>query len=165
MPEAALIDFAAAWLRRLWQFGAMAVLALLAWHFHARAVTNADAMRAQAAEFKQAQAAATQLAQATLQHEQAIYAAKAMEADNAYQAQLADTRDAAERYIAAHRVQSTPAQGRSGATPASAQGSGSAIPANLPADAVVVSAGDVQACSDATTYALKAHDWAGSINP
>jgi MoxR-like ATPase len=165
MPETALIDFAAAWLRRLWPFGALAVLPLLAWHFQARAVANADAMRAQAAEFKQAQAAATQLAQATLQHEQAVYAAKATEADNAYQAQLADTRDAAERYIAAHRVQSTPAQGRGGGALASAQGGGSAIPANLPADTVVVSADDVQACSSATTYALKAHDWAGSINP
>lgn len=165
MPEAALIDFAIAWARRLWPFGAMALLALLAWHFQSRAAANAEALRAQAAGFKQAQTAATQLAQAALQHEQAVYAAKATEADNAYQAQLADTRDTAARYIAAHRVQPTAAQGRSSAAPASTQGSGSAIPASLPVDAVMVSAGDVQACSDATTYALKAHEWAASINP
>lgn len=144
---------------------ALATVSLLAWHFDARAIANAGAMRVQAEQFKQAQAVATRIAQAALQHEQAVYQAKAQEADSAYQAQLADARADADRYIATHRVQPAAVAGSGGATAPSTAGSRSGVPASLPTDAVVVSTGDVQTCTDAAIYALKAHDWANSINP
>ncbi len=146
-------------------YAALVTVSLLAWHFDARAVANADTIRSQAAEFKQGQAAATQMAQAALQHEQAGYAAKAKEADDAYQTQLVDARSAADRYIADHRVQPQTAASGAGSAPAAAQSGSAGIPAGMPADAVVVSAGDVQTCSDATTYAMKARDWALTLNP
>lgn len=96
------------WLRQFWSCGAIGVLGLLAWHFDARAVANADAVRTQAAQFKQAQADATRIAQQALEHEDLVYRQKAQEADSAYQAQLADASAAADRYIAAHRVQPRP---------------------------------------------------------
>ncbi len=153
------------WLRQFWSCGAIGVLGLLAWHFDARAVANADAVRTQAAQFKQAQADATRIAQQALEHEDLVYRQKAQEADSAYQAQLADARAAADRYIAAHRVQPPAAQGRAGGTAAATHSNGTPVPPGLPADAVVVSGADVQACTDAVTYAVKAHDWAGTIDP
>jgi hypothetical protein len=53
----------------------------------------------------------------------------------------------------------------SGAAVAAGQSRRADVPASMSADTVLVSAGDVQACTDATTYALKAHDWASTINP
>lgn len=144
---------------------ALATVSLLAWHFDARAVANAEATRVQAGQFKQAQAAAARIAQAALQHEQAVYQVKAQEEDSAYQAQLADARSDADRYIAAHRVQPAAVAGGGGATAPGSADSSSGIPASLPSGAVVVSTGDVQTCTDAATYALKAHDWANSIAP
>jgi hypothetical protein len=152
-------------LRSYWSYGALALVSLLAWHFDSRAVANADALRTQAAQFKQAQANATQIAQAALQRQQAIYATKATEADNAYQMQLADARSAADRYIAAHSVRNQTIASGSGAAVAAGQSRRADVPASMSADTVLVSAGDVQACTDATTYALKAHNWASTINP
>jgi len=152
-------------LRSYWSYGALAVVSLLAWHFDARAVANADAVRSQAAQFAQAQADATAAAQKALKDEQAAYAAKAQEADNAYQTQLADARGAAAQYISAYSVRPQTVASGAGAAPAAAQSGSASLSASLPADTVLVSPGDVQACTDATTYALKAHDWADTINP
>lgn len=146
-------------------WAALAAISLLAWHFDARAVANAEALRMQATQFKQAQADAARIAQAALQHEQALYRAKATEADSVYQAQLADARSAADRYIATYRVQPAEVASSGGGTAPSTAGRSPGVPASVPADAVMVSAGDVQTCTDAATYALKAHDWANSINP
>jgi hypothetical protein len=146
-------------------YALIALLAALAWHFDQRAVANADMIRTQAMQFKQAQADTTAIAQAALKHQEAVYQAKAQENDNAYQAQLADARSAADRYITTHRVQPAAPAGDAGTTAAGAQGGSAAIPASLPTDAVVVSGSDVQVCTDAVTYALKAHEWANSINP
>jgi len=146
-------------------YAALAVVSALAWHFDARAVANADAVRVQAEQFKAAQAAATVIAQQALAHEQSIYQAKAVEADSAYQTQLAAAQSAADRYIATHRVQPAAVARDPVTAVGSAQGSGAGVPANAAAPGVVVSADDVQRCTDATTYALKAYDWANSINP
>jgi hypothetical protein len=152
-------------LRSTWSYGALAVVTVLAWHFDSRATANANAMRTQAAQFRQAQADATTIAQAALQHEQAAYAAKAMEADNAYKAQLADARSAADRYIASHSVHSQAIASATGTTAAAAQGGGAAISASVPGNSVLVSPSDVQACTAAVSYGLKAHEWAATINP
>ena len=42
-------------LRRHWRGVTIIILAALAWHFHARAVANANALRTQAAQYRQAQ--------------------------------------------------------------------------------------------------------------
>lgn len=152
-------------LRRFWSYAALAAVSLMAWHFDNRALANADAVRTQAAQFKQAQADATMIAQQALRQEQAEYQAKATETDNAYQSRLAAARSAADQYISSHRLHITAAASAGGTTIARAQIGSSAVPANMPANAVVVSPNDVQACTDAVTYADKAHDWAMSINP
>ncbi|WP_420382023.1 hypothetical protein [Novosphingobium sp.] len=146
-------------------YGALATVSLIAWHFDARAVANAALVRSQAAAFEQTQLAATQIAQTALQHQQAAYAAKSLEADSAYQAQLANTRSAADRYIASHRVQPQTIASGGSSTAATAPGGSASVPAGVPTGAVVVSTGDVQACTDAATYALNAHTWAANINP
>ncbi len=159
MPEIAF-GMLAPLVRRYWPYLSLGVLAMLCWHFQHRAVANADALRTQAAQFQDAQEAARAIAQTALHHQEAVYQARAQEADNAYQTQLATARYAADRYIAAHRVQPAAIAGGSGAAPATAQSGGAGIPAPMPADAVMVSAGDVQACTDAVTYGLKAREWA-----
>jgi hypothetical protein len=144
---------------------ALAAVSLLAWHFDARAVANAELIRSQAAAFTQAQTIATQAAQTALQRQQAAYAAEAKEADSAYQAQLADTRSAADRYIVAHRVQPETIAHGAGSADAATTGGNTGVSAGVSADAVVVSTSDVQACTDAATYAMNAHSWATTINP
>jgi hypothetical protein len=144
---------------------ALVAVSLMAWHFDARAVANVEMIRAQAAAFKQAQATATQIAQTTLQHKQAAYQVKAMETNSAYRAQLVDAKSAADRYSATHRVQPQAVPSGRRSALAAAQGRSTSVPAIMPADAVVVSSGDLQACTDATTYALNAHSWATAINP
>jgi hypothetical protein len=156
------------WLR-LWPYGAIGVLALLCWHLDARAVANAEMVRAQAASYRSAQAAAAVIAQQALQQEKARYAAQAQEAQNEYEHQVADAHADADNYIAAHRapagLRTTPVVGAPGTAPAAGSAGGADVPAVVPADTVLVSAGDVQACTNAVTYAVQAHDWAASLNP
>jgi hypothetical protein len=145
-------------------YAAIALLGALCWHFDRRAVANADAVRTQAAQFRQAQADAQKAAQQALDRENTAYQAKATEAQNAYQAQLADAHSAADQYIATHRVQPAPAGSHAGTAAAPTDGGSASVPSAVPADAVVVSADDVQACTGAVTYALQAHDWAATLN-
>ncbi|KUR80898.1 hypothetical protein [Novosphingobium sp. FSW06-99] len=159
MPEIVL-----SLLGKYWQSVALVAVSLLAWHFDARAVANADAVRVQAAQFKQAQASATAIAQAALQHVDAIYQAKAQEADNAHQAQLADAQSAADRYIASHSVCPTAAGRSASPAPGAAQSAAAGVPASLPAGAVVVSANDVHACTAAVGYAFAARNYVLSIS-
>jgi hypothetical protein len=147
-------------------YAAIGVLGLLCWHFDARAVANADMMKAQATQFRQEQAAATQLAQKALHDQEAAYRAKAQEADNDYTRTLADARRSADSYVAHHRavfVQSGPVASPSSAAITSAESHGADVPAPVPADSVLVSASDVQACTVATNYAVSAHDWATTL--
>ncbi len=164
MPETALIDLLVHGLRKFWAYGALFAVSVLAWHLQTRAVANAAAVRVQAAQFRQAQAAAAAIAQRALKHQEVTWQAKAMEADNAYHAQLADARSAADRYIAAYRVRAQAFGGDAGAATARAADSGAVVPAAMPADAVMVSANDVQSCTNAVTYAIKARDWANQLN-
>lgn len=151
--------------RRLWLPIALAGALLLAWHFQARAVANAEALRAQAAQFRQAQTDANRLAAEALHHQEAVFTARAQEAQTTHESQLASARAAADRFIAAHRVQQPATAGGATGQPASAaQDRGTALPAGLPADSVVVAADDVQACTAAVTYARDAHDWATNLN-
>jgi len=151
---------ALALLRQFWAQAALAVALLVAWHFHARAAANADALRTQAAQFAQAQADATRTAQEALHHQEALYRAKAQEADHAHDVALADARSAAYRYIADHRVRTAPVAGGAGGTVAPSSSGDPGVRAGLPADGVMVSERDVQACTDVTSYALSLREWA-----
>jgi hypothetical protein len=146
-------------------YAAIGVLALLCWHFDSRAVANADTVRTQAAQFAQAQALATAAARQALQTETAAYAAKAKDADNAYQTQFAAAQTATDQYIATHRVRTTAVASSAWPAPSPSQGANPGIPATVPVNTVVVSPGDLQACTDAVTYAIQAHDWAATLGP
>jgi hypothetical protein len=127
-------------------------------HTIARLTTQANAFRA-------AQDEAEHLAQEALHHQEALYRAKAQDADHAYQTQLAAAQSAADRYIAGHRVHTDGSRGASGA-PASAPGGGAASPdrPDNPADMVAVSADDINACTVNSTRLQAARDWALGIN-
>jgi len=153
------------WLRFL-PYGAIALLAMLAWHFDARAVAEAEGRRQDHAAYVDAQAAAAAIARAAITHQQAVYQAQAQETEHEYEQKVADAHAAADRYVADHRVgglRTGPAQGASSPAVAASTTGGPGVPPGVPADAVVVSAGDVQACTSAVTYAVQAHNWALSL--
>ena len=146
-------------------YAVIAALALLCWHFNERAVANANALRTQEKQFSTAQAIATQRVQQELVREQVFYQAKASEADRAYQIQFASVRASSDGYIASHRMQSSAAARDPRTAPEAAANSRTSVFDGVPTDVIMVSADDVQICSDAITYGLKAHDWALTLNP
>ena len=156
------------WKWGLGLFGALAVFGLFAASWHYRNAYHAEKALRQAdrAAYGAAQAEAALIAQRALGAAEAKYRTKANEADQSYRADLADARAAADRYIAAHRVRNQAlARDASGAL-ASAPDRGPGVPASLPADAfVAVSDSDVQACTEAVTYAVGAHEWALGLIP
>lgn len=122
-------------------------------HWRQKAETCAIGRKADRAEYDKLVAAAnTAKAEA-----ESRYARNAKEAQHEYQIGLAEARAATERYIAAHRLRPAAAPA---VAPSTTQSGSAAVPADVPADSVVVSASDVRACTAATNYALKAHDWA-----
>ncbi len=144
------------------------LVALLAcgwlWHGKGKAIEQRDVQIAGRAADRKAVAAAqveaARLALAAKAATEARYRTIAKEADHAYQAELADARSDAERYIAANRVRPETA-GRSPRQAAGpAEDRAAVVPVGLPATSVMVSANDVRACTDATTYALSARAWA-----
>lgn len=149
----------AALLSRHWQTLGIIALALLAWHFHGRATANAEAMREQAASFRAAQAEANRRAVEQKRRIEAQYQDLAERAERDHNAEIADARAAAARYIAANRVRAETAQGDGGRSAASADSDAAGVRAGLPTAGVVVSEGDVQACTDATAYALALREW------
>lgn len=155
----------ARWRVGLGLFGALAFLGLALAANHYRHAYHAEkALRkADRASYVAAQSEAALIAKRALDAAEARYAHKAMEADLAYQTDLADARSAADRYIDAHRVRWQAPARDAGGTLATAESSDPGIPASVPGDAVVVSESDVQACTSAVTYAVKAHEWALSL--
>ena len=134
-----------------------AVLACYGVWEHHRAQGWAD----YAHKLESASQAARKAQEALREQERKDYQEKADEADTEYRAALAGARSDTARYIAAHRVQPSrvsPAQPVSEADPAGVR------PA-LPADSfVAVSEPDVQACSEATIFAVKLREWALSVS-
>lgn len=138
-----------------------AVVVLLGFAWAWQGWTTEKALRkADRAAYVAAQAEATVIAQRALEATEAEYRSKADEADKAFQSKLADARRAADAYVSAHRVRSQAYQGSPSGTLASAESGRASVPASLPTDAVMVSERDVQACTDAVTYGIEAHDWA-----
>ncbi|NDE16623.1 hypothetical protein EBZ80_17000 [bacterium] len=145
-------------------FGALAFLGLALAANHYRHAYHAEkALRAaDRALYIQMQYTAQSKAVAALQATEARYKRNADNADQAFQSKLADARRSADQYVLTHRVRGTFASS-TGRAVASAEGRGPGVPASLPADAVMVSESDVQACTDAVTYGIGAHDWAASL--
>ena len=134
---------------------ALAALCGVCWHEWSVKAHQVEHLSSEIAQFREAQAAAAATAREALHHQEQVYQAKAQDADHAYQTQLAAAQSAADRYIAGHRVQSAPT---------AAENNGAGVPPGMPTDAVVVPASDVQTCSAAVTYGLKARDFVLSIS-
>ena len=139
-----------------WQAAVIALLALSGWLWHGKSVAMAERDSCHAASAESAR-----LAKAQRDAQIAALQQHAKDADHAYQTQTVAARDATDRYVADHRVQ--PASSPS-AAPAAGQGDGAAVPQSLPASPLVaVSVDDLHKCSDATAYAIAAHDWADGL--
>lgn len=81
----------------------------------------------------------------------------AEKSDEAYKHEASNANDAAIRYIDRWRVRENSC---SSGPDSAAQSSNPGVPETMPADAVMVSARDVQACTGATAYAIEAHNHA-----
>lgn len=146
-------------------YGAFATLSWKAEQRHADKVgvqlsKCVAARKSDQAAYAKAQDEAAAIALKQKEDVETHYAALASQKDREYESALASARDATDRYIATHGVRQPSNQGGSGTTTATADNHGSGIPQGLPAQTVMVSADDVQACSAAVNYAIAAHDWA-----
>ncbi len=148
--------------------GVVAVLLLLCglfWHEWAVKALQVEHLAGEIAQFKTAQANATNMAREALHHQEQVYQAKAQDADHAYQTQLAAAQSATDRYISTHRVRADVASG-AGGTVASASGGGASGTdgPDHAADMVAVSADDINACTVNTQRLQAARDWALGLN-
>ena len=134
---------------------ALALLSALLWR-------GRDNALAELATFKAAQKEATAKAIAARKAEEKRLASHAERIDREHKTELANAMDAADAYIRANRVrcEAGTASGTIAATPDRDTG----VSEGMPATGVLVSEGDVQACSAATAYALKAREWALGLN-
>ncbi|MGV3511898.1 MAG: hypothetical protein ACO1OX_07820 [Novosphingobium sp.] len=109
------------------------------------------------------------LAQAAHEDEERRSAANAQRSEASHDQDLERAAVAAGSYLDTHRiaaggVRGQTARGESIEAPATAQGDGAGVPAEMPADAfVAVSSPDLQACTAAVTYAVAAHNWAATL--
>jgi len=145
---------------------AMVFAAVTGAALHYRSAYQAEALgRASDRDgYKQAQQLAEQRAQDAIAHQESTWRMRAQIEDTKHATELTDARSAADRYIAAHRVQPQTA-GRSPSGPtAGATSDGTGIREGLPADGVMVSEQDVHACSAVTAYALALRTWALGLN-
>lgn len=143
-------------------FGALAVFGLFAASWHYRHAYHAEKAlrRADRSAYVAAQVQATERAQAALAATEAKYRSKANEANLSYRAELAEARTLADRFIARNRVRVTAASPASG-TLAAAEDRAAGVLQAVPASAfVAVPDRDVQACTAAYIYAVKAREWA-----
>lgn len=144
---------------------ALTALCGVCWHEWSVKARQVEHLTSEIAQFRDAQAQATAIAQQALRHQEAAYIAKAQEADHAYQTQLAAAQSSADRYIASHRVRASGGAGSAGSAIASPQGSSAQSgdgPGTEP-DMVAVTAGDIQVCTTNTQRLEAVHDWALSL--
>lgn len=145
----ALLDLARRYPREV---AIVALLCLSAWLWHGK--TRAD-------ERTRAIVAAAERSEkdmmAAIKRQQDRYNTLAKETDDAHKQALADAGDRTDRFIAARRVR--PETCRAIEAPATGQGEAAGAPQAAPADAVLVEAGDVRACSAAAVYAQSSFEW------
>lgn len=110
------------------------------------------------------------LAEAAREDEERRSAAYATRSEASHAKDLERAAVAARSYSAAHRITTGGVRGQSAGggsieTTATAGGDSAGVPAEVPADdLVVISSPDLQACTAAVTYAVAAHNWAATIN-
>ena len=160
-----MIGLSAILARWKWGLGLAGVLALAGLVMalqHYRSAYHAErALRkADRASYVAEQSKAAERAQAALRYQEHIYVTKARGIEHEYVSKIADARAAADRYIAAYRMRNQAVAGRASQAAASAEGRGARVPAEMPAASILVSEGDVRACTDLGAYAISAHEWA-----
>lgn len=149
-------------IRGLIALGLAVALAAVMWRAD-RISGQRDAAMQTIAEMKAASIASQRLAERQKAEYEARYRELAERASYGYEKGKTDAMDAAERYIAAHRVQCPNGSAPGGTSPA-ADDSAAGIPAGVPGPGfVVVSDTDLRACTAATVYAVKAREWALEI--
>lgn len=94
---------------------------------------------------------------AQIKAQQESYNILAKETDREHKKALADAGDRTDRFIAARRVR--PETCGAASPPQASQGEDPRAPEAAPADAVLVEAGDVRACSAAAVYAQSSYEW------
>lgn len=148
---------------RVWQVGAgITVLALALIWYAASARHWHTAYREAVAASEHAERAQNDLNTALA----AAYSAKARQADDKHTLSRERAQEASTAYIASNRagpacrVRPPDKPGEADPMPASTD---TAIPDDPPADAIVVTPGDVTACTAAAQYALDAHLWARGL--
>lgn len=95
---------------------------------------------------------------------EAEHAAQAERAQHDYEEQVDEARDATARYIVDHRVRAESSGGSSSGSTSTASDRGAGVSPGVSSDTfVAVSESDVQACSQAVSYALAARTWALGI--
>lgn len=152
---------------RYWKFIVMGGLGLLLAlsmirgnHYQGKAKACAEARVADRVAYRAAADNAEAKAILAKAATEAKYVAQAEEIDRENEVELAGARVATDRYIAAHRVRSaTVERPRGGASPAP-EDSPPGVPTDVSEGSVMVSDGDVRACSLAAAYATEAHNWA-----
>jgi hypothetical protein len=111
------------------------------------------------ASYALAQSQAEAKAIAALQATEARYRDKANDADQTYQAGLADARSAADRFIAANRVRGKAARCEASGAVASADGADPGVPDDVPA-LVVMDEADVRAAGEWQEFGSQCRAWA-----
>lgn len=126
---------------------------------------------AQNMEFMSAQAEAAALQDAVNEDEEARTRANARRSNQNHEDDLARAAAAERNYadqhgIAIDRLWPKIDRGAPGQAIAPAESGSAGLPAEVPADPfVAISSADLQACTRVTTYAVGAHNWAGTISP
>lgn len=155
---------------RWWMGLALAVLLAFAGvvgaalHYRNAYRAEAAGRLADRAATQQASELAEQQARDAIAHQESQWRMRAQIEETKHEAELADARAAADRYIADHRVQPARNSGAASGSAADAQGDGTGLREAMPAAGVVVSEADVQACTDVTAYALSLREWALGLN-
>ncbi len=145
-------------------FGALAFmgLALAAKHYRHAYHAEKALRKADHAAYVMAQAEASRIAKAALDHAEARYKEKARAADEKTVLAVAAADAATADYARRMRIK-TPACGTSAAV-AEAKSGSARVPESLPTDTLVaVSDADLQACAVNTATLLQAREWALSL--
>lgn len=133
-------------------------LSLASWHYRSAYHAERALRQADRAAYAQAQAEAALIAKRALDAAEARYRRIADNADRSHTEALVDARSATDAYIGRMRTKAAacPAQ----RAVASAQGGGASVPANVPAELVLVDPADVQRAAEWQTYGLACRAWA-----
>ncbi len=136
------------------------------WHYSARVsdlTRQRDKAKAETAQILAAGKQALELQKRVNAETKRRYDDLARRKDSDHAQELARANDAAELYIASHRLPKQSGSGSSPASPTSA-GDNPSVLEGMSEDAVVVSADDLRICTANTAYAIDAYKWASELS-